>query len=91
MLITKIDSYRDGGTIEIITPDMNYCIDGRINSKTIGCVFFSYPKDDNRNLHPNQDEIKLELINSLEKYKGLDIKNWDWKPRIYELLSKKDL
>jgi len=87
MEITKIDGYRDGGTIQIITTDEIYCIDGRIKTKTEGIIFLGYPKDDNSNIAPNQDEIKIEMKNALEKYNGLEFGNFDWKPRVYELLN----
>jgi hypothetical protein len=87
MEITKIDGYRDGGTIQIITTDEIYCIDCRIKTKTEGIIFLGYPKDDNSNIAPNQDEIKIEMKNALEKYNGLKFGNFDWKPRVYELLN----
>ena len=87
MKITKIESYLDGGTIEIVTTDEIYCIDNRIRTKTKGSLFFGYPKDDNSNIAPNQNEIKIEMKNTLEKYTGLEFGDFDWKPRVYELLN----
>lgn len=87
MEITKIDGYLDGGTIKIVTTDEIYCIDSRIKTKTKGNIFFGYPKDDNSNIAPNQDEIKIEMKNAIEKYTGLEFGNFDWKPRVYELLN----
>lgn len=85
MEITKIDGWKDGGTIEIVTTDEIYCIDSRIGTKTKGSIFFGYPKDDNSNIASNQDEIKIEMKNALEKYTGLEFGNFDWKPRWMEI------
>lgn len=68
MKILRIDSYIDGGTIEITTDEGVYCIDNRLFSNLKGKIFFNYPKDDNRNIVPNQNEIKAELINALAEY-----------------------
>lgn len=87
MEITKIDGYLDGGTIKIVTTNEIYCIDSRIKTKTKGSIFFGYPKDDNSNIASNQDEIKIEMKDALEKYMGLEFVNFDWKPRVYELLN----
>jgi hypothetical protein len=87
MEITKIDGYLDGGTIKIVTTDEIYCIDSRIKTKTKGSIFFGYPKDDNSNIVSNQDEIKIEMTNAIEKYMGLEFGNFSWKPRVYELLN----
>lgn len=87
MEITKIDGYLDGGTIKIVTTDEIYCIDSRIRTKTKGSIFFGYPKYDNSNIASNQDKIKIEMKNALEKYTGLEFGNFDWKPRVYELLN----
>lgn len=87
MEITKIDGYRDGGTMQIITTDEIYCIDSRIKTKTEGIIFLGYPKDDNSNIVPNQDEIKIEIKNALEKYNGLEFGKFDWKPNVYRLLN----
>ena len=87
MEITKIDGYLDGGTIKIVTTYEIYCIDSRIKTKTKGSIFFGYPKDDNSNIVSNQDELKIEMRNALEKYTGLEFGNFDWKPRVYELLN----
>jgi len=87
MEIIEIDGYKDGGTIKIVTTEEIYCIDNRIKTKTKGSIFLGYPKDDNSNIVSNQKEIKIEIKNSLEKYTGLEFGNFDWKPRVYELLN----
>jgi hypothetical protein len=86
MKIIKIDSYLDGGTIEITTNKGSYCIDDRLFSKTKGSIFCNYPKDDNRNIAPNQDELKVELIDALAKYTVSD-DDFNWLPRTKELLN----
>jgi len=86
MEIIEIDSYLDGGTIEIITDRGSYCIDDRLFSKTKGIIFFNYPKYDNCNIAPNQDELKIELIEALAKY-TVDGDDLDWLPRTKELLN----
>lgn len=87
MEVIKIDGYLDGGTIKIVTNEEIYYIDSRIGTTTKGSIFFNYPKDDNSNIVEEQDEVKSKLKNALEKYTGLDELNFDWKPRIYELLN----
>jgi hypothetical protein len=86
MKIIKIDVYMDGGTIKIITTDEIYYIDGRINTKTRGCVFCKYPKD-NSDMCSNQDKIISEIINSLNYYSDPDFARFDWKPGILKLLN----
>lgn len=86
MKILKIDSYLDGGTIEITTDTVSYCIDDRLFSKTQGSVFCNYPEDDNSNIVPNQDDIKQELINALAKY-TVSGDDFDWTPRVKQLLN----
>lgn len=87
MEITNIDVYLDGGTIEIATSDVIYCIDSRITTKTKGSIFFGYPKEDNSNIIQNQDKIKMEITNALEKYIELDSENFNLKQKVYELLN----
>lgn len=89
MNIVSIDSYRDGGTVRIITDEGDYCIDNRMLSKTTGKVFIgSYPEDDNSNLDNFQDEIKMAIIDSLKNYQTYDNKSWSkWNLRILELLN----
>lgn len=76
MEIIKIDSYLDGGTIEITTDDGIYCIDNRLFSKTNGSVFCNYPEDDDSNIAPNQDELKVKIIDALAKFTVGDFFYW---------------
>ncbi|MDA3780865.1 MAG: hypothetical protein PF487_11705 [Bacteroidales bacterium] len=87
MEIIKINGYLDGGTIEIVTTNEIYYIDSRIGTKTRGSIFFGYPNDNNSNIASNQEEIKIEIKNALEKYTGLEFGNFDYKPSVYELLN----
>lgn len=75
MKILKIDTYRDGGTIEIITERGTFCIDRRIGSKTLGKLFFGYPSDSN--MIENYSDLLSQLKQSLEKVnnKFVDV---DW-------------
>ena len=67
MKITKITSYRDGGTIEITTEDNKiYCIDDRIGTDTRGTVYEGYP--DNSKPVENQEDIKLQIANAVMLY-----------------------
>jgi len=86
MEIIKIDSYKDGGTIEITTDRGSYCIDDRLFSKMKGSIFCNYPEDDNSNISPNQDELKVELIDALAKY-TVSSDDFNWLPRTKELLN----
>lgn len=87
MEIIKINACLDGGSVKISTNDNLYFIDSRIGTKTKGCVFIGYPKDDNFNMVGNQTEIKMELKLAIENYRDLTFGNFDWKPKIYELLN----
>jgi hypothetical protein len=88
MNIVGINSYRDGGTIRIITDEGDYCIDDRMLSKTIGKVFIGYPEDDNSNLDNFQDEIIMVIIDSLKNYQTYDNNSWSkWNFRILKLLN----
>ena len=89
MEIIKISAYKDGGTVKIITTDEIYYIDSRIGTKTKGSLFLGYPKDDNSNIISKQDDIKLEIIESIKNYNELEFGGFDWKPQIYELLNIK--
>lgn len=86
MKIIKIDSYRDGGTIKIITDEIDYCIDNRISSTTKGSIYCGYPEDDNSNLDQYQDEMKEILIKALTEYTPSS-NDFNWIPRINELLN----
>jgi hypothetical protein len=86
MEIIKIDSYKDGGTIEITTNIGSYCIDNRLFSKTKGSIFCNYPENNNSNIAPNQDELKVELIDALAKY-TVSGDGFNWISRTKELLN----
>ena len=66
MKITKITSYRDGGTIEITTEEKVYCIDNRISTETKGTVYEGYP--DKGVVVENQEDIKLTIGNAVMRY-----------------------
>ena len=88
MEIIEIDSYRDGGTMSVKTEqNMTYCVDNRINSKTKGSIFLDYPKKDNSNIIEKQDEIRNEMINAIKKYTDDKVIDFDWRPRLKEVLN----
>jgi hypothetical protein len=70
MKITKLDIYKDGGTIKVETNEGTFYIDRRLNNKgdidTIGEVFDDYPNQGN--LIPNVNEIKIKIYDALEGY-----------------------
>ena len=86
MEIIKIDSYKDGGTIEITTDEGTYCIDDRLCSKTKGSIFCGYPENDNSNIDQYQNEMKEILIEALTKY-TVSGDDFNWLPRTKELLD----
>ena len=86
MEIIKIDSYLDGGTIEIHTNKGSYCIDDRLFSKTKGSIFCNYPEKNNSNIAPNQDGLKIEIIDALAKY-TVSGDDFNWLSRTKELLN----
>ncbi len=63
-----------------------YCIDDRLFSKTKGGIFYNYPEDNNSNLVPNQEELKVELIDTLTKY-TVNGDDFNWLSRTKELLN----
>lgn len=87
MKILKIDGYKDGGTIEITTDNKVFCIDNRICSETKGIIFENYPRGNDSNIVPNQEEIKSEIKNALSEYNTTYDFEFDWKPRVLELLK----
>lgn len=87
MEILKIDAFLDGGTIVLSTNEDIYYIDNRIHSHTTGAVFLTYPKDDNSNIAPDQETLKLKIKDAIENY-TLNINGLDWKPKVYKLLDQ---
>ncbi len=88
MEIIELDSYKDGGTMKVKTKSgIIYCIDDRLGSKTKGSIFLDYPKNDNSNIVNNQEEIRNEIISTLEKYTDDKIDGFDWRPRLKEVLN----
>jgi hypothetical protein len=87
MEIINIDSYKDGGTIKIVTDSVIYCIDDSIESLYKGKVFIGYPKIDNSNIVDEQIEIKLEILKAIKNFK---CDPFDWKPRVYNLIANND-
>lgn len=65
MKIEEIKTYRDGGTIEIITERGTFCIDRRIQSKTKGRLFFGYPSDNN--IIENYSDLLEQIKQSLDE------------------------
>lgn len=72
MKILKVNYYRDGGTLEIITDIAIFCIDGRIRSSTKGHLYTGYPEFDNSNIN-NNVELKKDIIELLKEYKQEDL------------------
>lgn len=65
MKIENIMTYRDGGTIEIITDRGTFCIDRRLGSQTKGRLFFGYPSD--KNIVENYSDLLEQIKRSLEE------------------------
>ena len=72
MKVLGIDRYRDGGTDSIKTDEGEFCIDSRIGSPNRDkCVLFrGHPSNGNEII--NQEELKKDLIESLESFKPTD-------------------
>lgn len=66
MNILSVDSYLDGGTVEITTDECVYCIDGRLNSNTIGYLYEDYPLKDNSNLIKDSEKIFSSILSYVE-------------------------
>jgi hypothetical protein len=75
MTIQKIKTYKDGGTIEIITDRGTFCIDRRLISHTNGRLFFGYPSDNN--IVENYSDLLEQIKQSLDETdtKFVDV-NW---------------
>jgi len=68
MEILGIKMYKDGGTISITTDCGEFCLDGRIGTKTKYQLFDNYPVvGDVRNLIENSTPIQWELYQELKK------------------------
>ena len=85
MIIRKIDSYKDGGTLKITTDSGIYCIDRRIKSSTVGDVYHGYPEDNESNKIMGQASIKQLIKDALDNYKP---DRFNYKPVALELLNK---
>ena len=85
MDIIEVGGYTDGGTIQIISSDGNYYIDSRIGTTTKGSIFFGYPKKDNSNIMIDQDSIRKEIKDAVDRYS--DPLKFNWKPGIYKILE----
>lgn len=86
MEINKVTGYLDGGSIEIVTKDEIYFIDGRIGTKTRGLVFIGYPKNGLSNLVSDQINIKVKIIKSINETTNL-IPKFNYKDSIIKLLE----
>lgn len=56
--IIKIGMYRDGGTLSIKTNLGEFCIDGRIGSKTKGVMYSGYPDKS----EPTDGKTALDIL-----------------------------
>jgi len=73
MEILSIKMYKDGGTISIITDCGEFCLDGRIGTKTKYQLFDNYPVD-THNLIEKSKPIQWELYQALKsKHEGWDM------------------
>lgn len=95
MKIKNIESYLDGGTIEIRTDKGNYFIDKRLNSITENKLYFGYPEQDNSNIIVKHlDKVEKELFEALEEYNPeqnfyfLINESSEYKKQIKEILLK---
>ena len=68
LTVYSVNYYRDGGTIDVKTDEVDYCIDRRIGTKTEGVVYIGYPKNNGTNRVPDQIKIERRLLAGLEKY-----------------------
>jgi hypothetical protein len=76
LIVTGIDVYMDGGTIEIKTVDKVYYIDHRLSSFTVGKIYTEYPDDNNidKMLEWEEEEKLLpDLIEGLESYETVEM------------------
>lgn len=76
LIVTGVDAYLDGGTIEIKTVDKVYYIDHRLSSFTDGKIYTEYPDDNNidKMLEWEEEEKLLrDLIEGLESYETVEV------------------
>ena len=69
MRIIEVNSYRDGGTVQIDTDEGVFCFDGRIGSSTKGRLYNGYPMRDNSNLIEDYETLEIQLIKTFISYK----------------------
>jgi hypothetical protein len=67
MKIVNIDSYRDGGTLEITTENgKTYWVDRRIRTKTLGQIYDAHPNKGI--LLPNQLDLIAEISEAIKEW-----------------------
>ena len=89
MKIIGFTTYKDGGTVRIITQEESYYIDSRLRTKTKGTIYIGYPKDDNSIIADNQEKLKKEILLGVEEYVEhyKDDMFFDYSPAIKELFG----
>tara|TARA_R110001606_G_C15168440_1_gene627858 strand:- start:41 stop:319 length:279 start_codon:yes stop_codon:yes gene_type:complete len=85
MKITNIDSYKDGGTMKIVTDVLIYYIDNRLKSDTKGDIYIGYPGNEDSKKVLDQKSAKTEIVRALDDYQSGP---FDWSPRVRELLEE---
>lgn len=66
LIATKINTYRDGGTIEVKYDNKSYFIDRRIGTATPNAVYDAYPSEKTAT-RITDPELILEILEVLKK------------------------
>jgi len=73
--IIKVDGYRDGGTVHVVTNQGDFHIDGRVlenddENLTKGMLFLGYPKDNQPLSLEEAKKIKTKIKSALKSFTG---------------------
>lgn len=64
LIITDMNFYNDGGTLEVNTNKGDYFIDNRLQSKTKGEIYLNYPEGKNKPVSKKEKEVIISELNS---------------------------
>jgi hypothetical protein len=76
MKILEVNGYLDGGTLVLTCKKedqfVRYYIDNRINTRTRGEIYLSYPRDDSEKV---SDSTYWEIVEAVKEYRGTSYSN----------------
>lgn len=64
--MTKVDTYRDGGTVCVIEGDVEFCIDNRIGTQTKHSLYNGYPTDGSVVYKKEDFSLFLDMVSRID-------------------------